>query len=408
MTGANVQNVTTPETSTGAQPPAPLPASIKLEKFEALTEDTYETTAQTARANLVVGGYWPFFSGKRPKPKEGYEDWERFNLQLVAYLQTRMHPTLQHHLDDVETAEKAWEKLREKFREKGTVGQLNLLWTVLRTRFSKSSPKAITESIHELNGGINRLVEIGVPTREEWKAMFFLHALGDDGEFEMMRETLETLLAADSLTSQKIIDRLGHEAQRLRGQAEEKTAQEAVFAARTAQPKTKTKKSKTGCSNCGYTNHTLEKCFRPGGPMNKQKEHKLNPKKEPEKVNAAQDSGSSESEESTYETVAAAFQGSTHDHYNDSDYSMVAHIDLLPSTTVEECSVAWKNSNTREVLLSSITVAPLSARERAIVPKPEGYLYHMDSAATSSCSPYRADFLELAPIESRAIKGVNG
>ena len=43
--------------------------------------------------------------------------------------------------------------------------------------------------------------------------MFFLHVPGDDGEFEMMRETLEMLLAADSLTSRKIINKLKHEAQ---------------------------------------------------------------------------------------------------------------------------------------------------------------------------------------------------
>jgi gag-polypeptide of LTR copia-type len=194
MTPSEGQATTTPDAATNTQP-APLPTSIKLEKFDVLTEDSYETWARTARANLVVGGYWPFFSGKRPKPKQDSKDWERFNLQLVACLQTRMHPTLQHHLDDIETAEQAWEKLRRKFREKGTVGQLNLLWTALRTRFTRSSPKAITESIHELNGVINQLFEIRVPTQEEWKAMFFLHALGDDGDFEMMREMLETLVA---------------------------------------------------------------------------------------------------------------------------------------------------------------------------------------------------------------------
>lgn len=141
--------------------PAPLPTSIKLEKFDALTEETYETWARTAKANLIVGGYWPFFAGQRPKPKYGYEDWERFNLQLVAYLQTRMHPTLQHHLDDVQTAEGAWETLKSKFREKGTVGQLNLLRTVLHTRFTRESPKqSWTTSTHStvLSTGYSRSV----------------------------------------------------------------------------------------------------------------------------------------------------------------------------------------------------------------------------------------------------------
>jgi len=119
-----------------------------------------------------------------------------------------MDPTLQHHLDDIDSAEIAWDILKNKFRERGTVGQLNLLCTTLCTHFTRTSPKAIMEKIHKLNGIINHLFEIGVPSHEEWKAMFFLHALGDDGEFEMMRKTLETLLATGTLTSQRIIEHL--------------------------------------------------------------------------------------------------------------------------------------------------------------------------------------------------------
>ena len=85
------------------------------------------------------------------------------------------------------------------------------------------------EKIHELNGVINHLFEIGVPSCEEWKAMFFLHALGDDGEFEMMHETLETLLATRTLTSQRIIERLEHEVQHLKRCMEEKQAQDTIF-----------------------------------------------------------------------------------------------------------------------------------------------------------------------------------
>src|SRR6266481_7807263 len=74
---------------------APLPTSMKLEKFMELTKDTYETWACTAKANLIIGGYWPFFCGKAPRPCTGSEDWDRFNGQLVTVLQMCMHPTLQ-------------------------------------------------------------------------------------------------------------------------------------------------------------------------------------------------------------------------------------------------------------------------------------------------------------------------
>src|SRR5882724_8806814 len=110
------------------------------------------------------------------------------------------------------------------------------------------------EKIHKLNGIINHLFEIGVPSCEEWKAMFFLHALGDDGEFEMMHETLETLLATRTLTSQRIIEHLEHEAQCLKGCTEEKQAQDAIFLTQDSQTKPKLQQKK--CTNCGYMNHT--------------------------------------------------------------------------------------------------------------------------------------------------------
>ena len=85
------------------------------------------------------------------------------------------------------------------------------------------------EKIHKLNGIINCLFEIGMPSDEEWNTMIFLHALGDNGEFKMMHETLETLLATGTLTSQRIIECLEHEAQCLKGCMEEKQAQDAIF-----------------------------------------------------------------------------------------------------------------------------------------------------------------------------------
>ena len=96
----------------------------------------------------------------------------------------------------------------------------------------------------ELNGIINHLFEIGVPSREEWKAMFFLHALGDNGEFEMMHETLEMLLATRTITSQRIVKCLEHEVQHLKGCTEGKQAQDVVFLAQEPQLKQKSQQKK--------------------------------------------------------------------------------------------------------------------------------------------------------------------
>jgi len=45
------------------------PKSVKLEKFAALTEDSYTQWSRMAKAYIMAGGYWPFFSGKKPKPE---------------------------------------------------------------------------------------------------------------------------------------------------------------------------------------------------------------------------------------------------------------------------------------------------------------------------------------------------
>lgn len=109
-------------------------------------------------------------------------------------------------------------------------------------------------------------------------------------------------------------------------------------------------------------------------------------KKEPEKVHAAKDSSSesNDSDSSTDETAYTLFDHSTAymEPAGDSDYSMLAKVDTPMKIPAEECAAASLTANT--------------------VP------YHIDSAATSSCSPFRGDFSELTPIETRSIKGVNG
>jgi hypothetical protein len=137
--------------------------------------------------------------------------------------------------------------------------------------------KAITERIHELNGVINHLFKISVLSHKEWKAMFFLHALRDDGEFEMMWEIPEMLLATGSLTSQKIIECLEQEAQRFKGQTEEKAACDLCLRLNV---NLKSKVSGASCSNCEFMNHVFAKYYRPGGPLHVSKQTESESSKE--------------------------------------------------------------------------------------------------------------------------------
>jgi len=140
-----------------------------------------------------------------------------------------------------------------------------------------------------------------------------LHALGDDREFEMMRETLETLLATGTLTSQRIIECLEHKAQHLKEAQRKKQAQETIFLAQELRTKSKPQKKK--CMNCGYTNHTGPECYRPGGPLHKMKQKEQKEKKE--KAHAAEaDSSTGETDSSSHDT-AAFFQQQTGRTFDD-------------------------------------------------------------------------------------------
>lgn len=97
--------------------------------------------------------------------------------------------------------------------------------------------------------------------------------------------------------------------------------------------------------------------------------------------------------------------------FDNSDYSMMARVNPLKKTKYDKCSFSWTKSNMKDVVLASITVAPFSPEERtafANTSKDERDPYHMDSGATSHCSPHCSNFIELTPIKPQAIRGVNG
>src|SRR5882724_4443682 len=104
----------------------------------------------------------------------------------------------------------------------------------------------------------------------------------------------------------------------------------------------KSKSQKKKCTNCGYTNHTEPKCYRPGGPLHKTKQKEQ--KKKKEKAHAAEANSSTSKTDSSSHDTAAIFQQWTGRTFNNSDYLMVVQVELLKparhhlhSMSVEGC-----------------------------------------------------------------------
>jgi hypothetical protein len=92
------------------------------------------------------------------------------------------------------------------------------------------------------------------------------------------------------------------------------------------------------------------------------------------------------------------------EHFEDGYMSCTA-IEMLPME--DKCSVLWNESTIRAVPTDLTHIYPMMREEKAAATVPDAPLY-VDSGATSHCPPICSNFIELALIEPRSVKGMNG
>ncbi|KAF8581420.1 hypothetical protein K439DRAFT_1619074 [Ramaria rubella] len=92
---------------------------------------------------------WKYIDPNTPIPtdKDEKTKWYEIHDQLVGALGTIVDPSLQHELDSIMEASKAWSKLKEKTHSHSIIAKFESILTAIRTRFSADIPfsKTITE-----------------------------------------------------------------------------------------------------------------------------------------------------------------------------------------------------------------------------------------------------------------------
>jgi hypothetical protein len=128
-------------------------------------------------------------------------------------------------------------------------------------------------------------------------------------------------------------------------------------------------------------------------------------KKSQEKANVSKESDSDDSH--TKKAGIAVAEGNFSSHFEDRHISCPA-IDVVATKDVEEkCSVLW-NSKTNRDPGRVEDIRPMTMTEHTEALEVPDIPFYVNSGTTSHCSPVCADFIELAPITTQDIKGMNG
>ncbi|KAF8578093.1 hypothetical protein K439DRAFT_1621594 [Ramaria rubella] len=101
-----------------------------------------------------------------PTDEDEKMKWIEIHDQLVGVLGMIVDPSLQHKLESIMEAPKAWLKLKEKTHSHGIIAKLESVSTAIRTRFSADVP--FSKTITEIWDAVAAVFEGTAPTKDEW------------------------------------------------------------------------------------------------------------------------------------------------------------------------------------------------------------------------------------------------
>lgn len=256
---------------------------------------------------------------------------------------------MQRELARISNAKQAWDILEEKYNAKTLSMKLEHMQVALRTRFSRGT--SVMQTKMEIEDALDAIFENGNgPTQEEWLTILVMNALSDE-DYEWLKKDLLSFITNMNIkvSIKDIMTRIETD------EREYKTNQgETAMAART---KKSGKRPDVVCHNCNKRGHMKAHCWAKGGGAEGQ-----GPKKK-----GGQQAAAAQEQESGSEAAAV--------------------------TREEECLSEWSCAATTELVAAATE---------------QGQTFHLDSAATSHCSPFKSDFTSMVQIEPKNIRGVGG
>lgn len=169
--------------------------------------------------------------------------------EAKAILSLSVEKSVVVHIRDCTSAKAIWDKLKERYEDKGLSRKIGLLRKLISVRFEdKNDMQSYVDEVMECS---QKLTGIGFEIGDEWLAAILLVGLNDSfSPFIMGIEASGTQLSSDKIIS-KLMD--SQAAENKNGEAlfnKKKTGSKSKFAGKT-------------CYNCGKKGHTSKVCRSP-------------------------------------------------------------------------------------------------------------------------------------------------
>jgi hypothetical protein len=405
---------------------------LSVKEINMLKEGKWPQWSRNVKGAFRSHGTWSYIEGSPsslPRVTSEITVWDVANNRIVGALCGVVEDSLVQEVEKLTTVKEAWTYLKSKTHQGGIISKLMALQSVIRTRITSAA--SINPMLADIKDLIANIYDKGIPMCKEWTIVILLQVLAD-GEFNWLRKQFITVMTKkdSNLTSDDIIKCLEAEASEAHAN-EALGAQEAAMVAKLKKsyPSPLCDKAKPKCMNCSSKGHANETCWEKGGGSEgkapdwwkelKAKKAGGGGKKKREKPNAAvekEDISSSDSYAAFIANIDMGIQPISNtispkamrqrfsNHPSDGNISCIAN-DLGHGR--EKCSIEWNNKTTHEASVTLADISPIPTTESVNITTPNDPFY-VDSGATSHCSPYQSDFMELRPIPPHEINGING
>ena len=243
---------------------------LTVKNIGILTADGWTLWSRKCKSVLQSNGLWTYIEGAdsmKPADNTKIDDWHHTNDQIVGALCQVIDNSLAQEIKNLTSAHDAWETLKSKTYQNGTISKFNALQNAMRPRFT--TPDTANATIADIRDLVEIIYDKTPLTKDEMLITLYQHVMAD-GDFNWLWKILIGSMTSltITLTPAEITRHLELEAQEARHHDSTKEGEKLLT---TRQKKPKGQRSSTKCTNCQCSGHAIEKCWKEcrgsvGGP----------------------------------------------------------------------------------------------------------------------------------------------
>jgi hypothetical protein len=198
---------------------------------------------------------------------DAYEDlmdgWLQKQAAITNILIASWPEEIHQRLIGVRPASALWNTLCERFENQGVLAKTDLLMDLTETRCTSEDPEDALKTIERLIKKRNEYILAGGTLTDDVYAAILTKAMPKK-QRPVVQTAITTAMAAGKDLDFALIHRTLEQSIKFE-MADERREHEEAMAMAAKYQRQQQPKAKGSCTNCGYSNHTADKCYRPGG-----------------------------------------------------------------------------------------------------------------------------------------------